>query len=119
MTKPKFIVYCGQELCIDRDVPDVMPGYEWTVWPEAICGANWVRAQVQDQIKLNKPTVYVTRYEHIVSELANMVADGKLSRDDVEFNLVQIIDGKAVASKHKMSEDSQTIGDNWPIGVLW
>ena len=120
MKLPRFVVYCGQDIDRERDVPAHIPGYAWCVFPESIGGANWVRTRIDSEIGWGDNVVIVTRYEHAVGCLANAVADGKLSRDDVVFNLVQVQDdGTVVKSVHKMSEDCQTIGDGWPIGVLW
>lgn len=117
---PKFIVYCGQELDDERDVPDNVPGYCWAMFPERDGGANYVRGVVREQIRTNTPTVFVTRYEHVVSELASQVADGNVSRDDVLFVLVRDDENDNVMkTEHKMSADNQYIGDNWPMGILW
>ena len=113
---PKFIVWCGQDLNVEEDVLYPESGYRVFVLPEKDGGANYLRNLVNDVIKTGIPTVFVTRFEFVVSEFALNVSSKTISRDDVVFRLVH---EDRTWSEHRMDVGLEFMGDKWPMGVLW
>lgn len=88
--------------------------------PECAGGAEYVRAKVRHSIDCNEPTQFATRYEHTVSEFAEAVIRLQLNVSDVLFKLVTVEDsGEFTVTGHSMDFNSGTIGNGWPMGVLW
>ena len=96
----------------DMCVPDLH------VLPERDMGANQVRELVQSYTtgKKVERCVFVTRYEHAVSEFANAVIDGLLKPDEVVFRLVRYKGSKIVVTDHYMNGEFL---NDWPMGILW
>lgn len=130
----KFIVICGPELksndmqlvrLINRAVAEsgASENDEFLL-PEAQLGPRGVRSLVARIIKNNKPAIVVTRYEHALNAFAGAVADGVLNRNDLLVLLAQYdeaaLDGGVMhVTEHRMTEDNECLGDNWPFGVLF
>lgn len=129
----KFIVICGPVLIPhDSQVLDVLREsaktlgppelvVDYVILPEATMGAEQVRNLMGQLIAGVNAAIVVTRYEHAVSEFANAVADGTITREDVVFKLVQYEDGdmsKFSVTDHKMDETNSFLGDDWPMWIL-
>ena len=135
MSKEKFIVICGSVLkdhdsqilnLIDESFiflcTDDQGSVNLKTLPEQSLGASGVRQLVSDVIKANIPTVFVTRYEHTVSEFANAVARGDISRENVVFKLVRYEDDdmdKFYVTEHQIDETNERLDSKWPMGILW
>ena len=128
-TKPKFVVICGPDLKNhDSQILELVNHFSEnntkcvSILPEAMYGAEGVRQLVERTIVGNIPTVFVTRYSDVVNSFANAVAEGRVVRDDFLVLLVRYenhtLQGFFV-SEHKMSEDLQIMGNDWPFGILW
>lgn len=131
MKQAKYIVICGPEL-VDADSrilgvlnssrQELMDWFDdlsvsLHVLPEAKMGANDVRNLVSTVIDNGFPAVFVTRYEHTVSEFANAVADGRISNEDLLVKLVHYDEFKLLVTCHRMDKTNQYL-DNWPFGIL-
>lgn len=130
----KYIVICGPDLMDhDSQILDLIrqSNKELShhnqyirneILPEKNYGAEQVREIVRQIVDDKRPAIFVTRYEHTVSEFACLVADGTLSRDQVVFRLVKY-DANGIwnfkVTEHKMDGTNSFIGDDWPIGILW
>jgi hypothetical protein len=123
----KYIVICGPNVYIE--IPEVQERFRTLVmditensekplvvaWPEAYAGAQAVRDKIHEIANAGKSScIFLTRYEHVVSELANMVAAGTLRADQVVFCLWRDNVG---FTEHQM--DGEFVGNNWPMGILW
>jgi hypothetical protein len=136
----KYIVICGPNLknytasCLDYRIFDLIAQsvrdlqisscqyIRQEILPERDHGAEEVRSIVRNAIKQKDSLVVVTRYEHAISELANAVADGKITRDQFLIKLVRYKDNdveKCYVTDHQMDETNQMVGNNWPVGILW
>ena len=140
----KYVVICGPNLknytasCLDYRILDLIAQsvrdlqisscqyIRQEILPERDHGAEDVRSLIQTAIKQKESLVVVTRYEHAVSELANAVADGVITRDQFLIRLVRYKDNdieKFYVTEHQMDEitigTNQMVGNNWPLGVLW
>jgi hypothetical protein len=115
---PKFIVWCGQDLNPEDERGFLFPqsGHREFILPEKDGGPNYLRNLVNDVIMAGIPTVFVTRFEFVVSEFALNVSRKTITRDDVVFRLVH---EDRTWSEHRMDVGLEFIGDNWPFGVLW
>lgn len=117
---PKYIVICGQEISYQRvlkivDSIDDVDGYDTLVFPEQHGGPNYLRNIVKLAIQNNTKSIFITRFEFIISEFALAVAESSIDRLDVVFHLYH--DGEWTT--HYMSEDCQSLGNNWPFGALY
>lgn len=129
--RPRFIVICGPELCeieyhsqmvglatdalrdaiVSRNVAVV-------VFPEKTMGAEAVRQLTTKTTEVAHTAIFVTRYEHCVSQLANLVVDEKIPHADVEFWLLRKDEhGEHQLTKHRIA--GQFVGNDWPLGILW
>lgn len=123
----KYIVICGPNVYIE--IPEVQERFRTLVmdltensekplvvaWPEAYAGAQAVRDKIHEIANAGKSScIFLTRYEHVVSELAIMVIEGKLAEDEVLFCLWR--DDKGF-TEHRVT--GQFIGNEWPMGILW
>lgn len=129
----KYVVICGpvlkehdsQILNLLQETINQLGEEDLTVFilPEKEMGAAAVRKLVSETISDSEiqSAIFVTRYEHAVSEFANAVADGIVSRDDFLIKLVRYEDdtGKFYVTEHQMCDDNQYVGDDWPMGILW
>lgn len=133
MNELKYIVICGPDLkdhdpkvllLLNESIKQLGDCQAVSILPETKLGAVGIRKLVRDTIADSSITsaVFVTRYEHTVSEFANAVADGTISREDLLIKLVRYTyDNKPtfLVSEHRMSEDRQFLNDDWPMGILW
>lgn len=131
--KTKYIVICGPALVehdsrinnlivtAETEMCDLYKQYiHLDILPERFVGAQGVRNKVYDCVKNDTLSIFVTRYEHAVSQFAELVARGVIDRDELLVQLVRYDDNNiANVTEHQMTDDGQLLGDDWPFGILW
>jgi len=124
----KHIVVCGPDLSVwqtrftlwlklrydDKIFGVTIPQY---ILPETTMGAKKVRELVDFAIDKGC-SFFATRYEHVVSQFACAIAEGKLKKEDVLFVLIrENEDGSELITEHFMGDEY--MGNDWPMGILW
>lgn len=120
----KFIVICGPALFNNTDLDEFISStvkeyklesiYEF---PEHRRGANQVRLLINRIVEDSTPALVITRYEHTVSQFAELVVDNVISHSDVIFRLVRYTEIGIDVTDHQIINNALT--NNWPIGILW
>jgi hypothetical protein len=116
-----FIVFCGPDIqvsdyekMIGHEISDTS-NYNMVVFPETTMGADATRKLVNDIVAKKQRTVFITRYDVVLSELGCLIGGTK---SDLKYDDVLII----LYNKDKNTIHSYTkegyVTDNWPLGVL-
>lgn len=112
----KFTVICGPELTNDEAWSKIPSGVLGLVlFPEQDMGAEQVRKTTTRWVLDNHDVgiTFVTRYDMIPNELGGLIADGKISKDEVSIHLCR----QGAWSVHNFTEEGY-MENSWPFGVL-
>ena len=126
-----YTVICGPDLTeTDAHKVMILPKAETNLgvgatadklvyFPEREYGAAGVCNLVRKIVAEYPSAVFVTRYSDVLSEIADMVADGKLPIEKFLIKLVRYDDdnGELYVTDHTMDSTGQYLVD-WPYGVL-
>ena len=117
----KFVVICGPNMSTDDAFELYDDGgdtkHALVSFPEKNKGAEACRMLVHDWVNDSsvdiEMVVFMTRYAMIPNELSDLIAEGKIKKEDV---VVHLCTETAWRSFH--FDDEGFFEENWPYGIL-
>ena len=117
----KFVVICGPNMSTDDAFELYDNGgntkHELVSFPEKNKGAEACRMLVRDRVNDSsvdiEMVVFMTRYAMIPNELSDLIAEGKIKKEDV---VVHLHTETAWRSFH--FNDEGFFEEDWPYGIL-
>lgn len=105
MKQPTFTVYCGQDLTNSFVQMEDYENHVVFKFPEAEGGCRYVSRIVNRSVHVNVPSLFMTRYGHVIDSFGQLIAAGALDPAELKIVLIRWEDDHLVTTEHKMTAD--------------